>query len=59
MPIITLLPLLQTPESTPDMILGYVVIGLVGLGYVISLVLRQRGLKHDLDVIEQLQRDED
>jgi hypothetical protein len=59
MHIATLLPLLQTPESTGDMILGYVVMGLVGLGYVISLVLRQRGLKHDLDVIETLQRDED
>ncbi len=57
----TLFPLLQEapPNTTDDMILGYAVICGIGLAYVISLVLRQRGLKHDLDVIEQLQRSED
>jgi hypothetical protein len=43
------------PDTTSYLILGYVIIGTVGLGYVLTLVLRQRGLKRDLDVIEKLQ----
>lgn len=55
------LPLLQepTPDTTNYLILGYVIMGAVGLAYVISLVVRQRNLKHDLQVIEQLQSTED
>jgi hypothetical protein len=43
------------PGSFPYLILGYVIIGAVGLGYTISLWWRQRSLKRDLDVIERLQ----
>lgn len=44
-----------TIDSTPYLILGYVIIGGVGLGYVLTLWFRQRGLKRDLEVIERLQ----
>lgn len=55
-----LLPFIQdaTPNTVSYLILGYVIMGVVGLGYVLSLVLRQRGLKRDLEVIERLQDDE-
>ena len=47
------------PDTTSYLILGYVIIGTVGLGYVLTLVLRQRGLKRDLDVIEKLQNSDE
>jgi hypothetical protein len=47
-----------TPDTIPYLILGYVIIGGVGLAYVLSLVIRQRRLKHDLDVLERLLEDE-
>jgi len=43
-----------TPNTIPYLILGYVIIGSVGLAYVLSLVIRQSRLKHDLDVLERL-----
>lgn len=46
-----------TPDTINYLILGYVLIGGTGLVYVASLLLRQRNLKRDLDVIERL-RDE-
>jgi hypothetical protein len=54
--VILLVFLLQnaTPDTIPYLILGYVIIGGVGLGYVISLVIRQRKLRHELDVLERL-----
>ncbi len=52
-------PLLDAiPDTIPYLILGYVIIGGVGLVYVISLVLRQRRLRHDLDVLERLLSDD-
>jgi len=48
-----------TPDTVPYLILGYVIIGGVGLIYVVSLMLRQRNLKRDLDVIERLQEDDE
>jgi hypothetical protein len=45
-------------DSTSYLVVGYVIIGTVGLGYVLSLWLRQRSLKRDLEVIERLQNDE-
>jgi hypothetical protein len=46
------------PDTIPYLILGYVIIGGVGLAYVLSLVYRQRRLKHDLDVLERLMDDD-
>lgn len=57
------MPVLMLQNPTPDtvsyMILGYVIMGAVALVYVGSLLLRQRNLKRDLDVLERLQDDED
>ena len=53
------MPILQaTPDTTSYLILGYVIIGTVGLGYVISLWWRQRGLMRDLDVLEALEKED-
>ena len=50
----------ETPDTVNYLILGYVIICGVGLGYVLSMWLRQRNLKRDLEVIERLQdSDED
>jgi hypothetical protein len=55
------LPFLQDapPDTISSLILGYVIIGGVGLIYVITLALRQRNLKRDLEVIERLQNDDE
>jgi hypothetical protein len=57
-----LLPLLfqaPTPNTVSYLILGYVIIGGIGLVYVLLLLWRQRNLRRDLDVIERLHGDED
>ncbi len=46
------------PDTIPYLILGYIIIGGVGLGYVLSLVLRQHRLKRDLVVLERLLEDD-
>ena len=46
-------------DSTPYLLLGYAIIGGVGLIYTISLFIRQRNLKRELEVLERLQQDED
>ena len=46
------------PDTIPYLILGYVIIGGIGLAYALSLVFRQRRLKRDLDVLERLLSDE-
>jgi hypothetical protein len=51
---------LQTPPDTIGyLIVGYAIIGGIGLLYVLSLLLRQRSLKRDLDVIERLYLDDE
>ena len=53
-------PLLQTP--TPDtvsyLVLGYLVVGVVGLGYVATLLIRWRRLRRDLALLRRLQEEE-
>ena len=48
-----------TPNTIAYLILGYVIICGIGLGYTLSLWYRQRSLKRDLDVIERLQRSDE
>jgi len=48
-----------TPNTIDGLIVGYVVIGAIGLGYVISLIVRQANLKKDIALIEKLEQDED
>ncbi len=58
--ILTVLPPLQdaTPDTVSYLILGYVIIGVVGLGYVVTLLWRQRNLRRDLEMLEALQRED-
>jgi hypothetical protein len=46
------------PDTVSYLILGYVIIGGVGLVYVLSLVLRQRKLRRDLLMLEHLVEDD-
>ena len=42
------------------LLLGYGVMGLIALGYIVTLLVRQRNLQKDLQLIEQLlQEDEE
>lgn len=61
MPVQLLLTLFQdqTPDTVSYLILGYVIIAAVGLGYVITLVVRQRNLRRDLDVLDRLDKDDE
>ena len=45
------------PDTISYLILGYVIIGVVGLGYVLSLLYRQANLGRELDTLEKLQED--
>ena len=55
-----MLPLLQasTPNTVSYMLLGYAIIGGIGLVYVVSLVIRQRNLQRDVEVVKRLIEDE-
>lgn len=53
------LALQAPPDTTGYLIVGYAIIGGIGLLYALSLLLRQRSLKHDLDVIERLHLDDE
>lgn len=41
------------------MLLGYLVMGVIGLVYIVSLAVRQRNLRQDLQLMERLLNDED
>lgn len=49
----------EPPDTTSYLILGYVIIGIVGLGYIVTLLVRQRNLHRDLDVLERLEKDDE
>lgn len=61
----TLSPFWQTSISDPNsfngyLILGYAVMGLIGLGYIVSLAARQRNLQKDIQLMQNLlQEDEE
>lgn len=41
------------------MILGYMVMGIIGLVYIASLAMRQRNLRQDIQLLEHLLEDEE
>ncbi|MCC6905384.1 MAG: hypothetical protein IT326_06030 [Anaerolineae bacterium] len=53
------LPLAQTPDTTQGLLIGYAIIGLIGLLYVASLLWRQHSLRKDIETISVLYEDED
>jgi hypothetical protein len=48
-----------TPNTVSYLIIGYVIIGAVGLGYVVTLLIRQSNLRRDLEALKRLQEEED
>lgn len=58
MPLLNTLIQASTPDTVSYMILGYAIIGGVGLLYVVSLALRQRNLKRDIEVLSMMQDEE-
>lgn len=65
---LTLIPLLTTllQASIDDpnkfnsfLVLGYFVMWLIGLVYVVSLASRQRNLQRDIQLMQQILQDED
>lgn len=41
------------------LILGYVVMGIIGLVYIVSLAVRQRNLRQDIQLMERLLQDDE
>ena len=61
---IFVLPWLQTGISNPNrfnnyLLLGYAVMGLISLGYIVTLAVRQRNLQKDLQLMGQLLQEEE
>jgi hypothetical protein len=59
-----LLTILAQPVTDPDrfngyLILGYAVMWLIGIGYVISLAARQRNLQQDIRLMRQVLQDDE
>jgi hypothetical protein len=48
----------STPETTNYMILGYVVFTTVMVLYLVSLYFRNRSLKQDIELLEELEKKE-
>ena len=46
------------PDTVNFLILGYALIGAIGMGYITTLILRQRNLKRDIEVLNRIQDDE-
>jgi len=57
-------PLFQTSISDPNnfngyLILGYGVMGIIGLGYIISLTMRQRNIQKDIQLMQNLLQEDE
>jgi hypothetical protein len=48
-----------TPDTTNYMVGGYVVFFIVMILYLASLVLRQRNLQQDLEVLQELEQEKE
>lgn len=49
---------MTTPDTTNYMILGYVVFTTVMVLYLLSLYIRNRNLKQDIELLEELEKKE-
>lgn len=61
---LTLSPFVQTGIGDPNrfngfLILAYVVMGVIGLLYVASLIVRQRNLEKDIQLMQQLLKEDE
>jgi hypothetical protein len=49
-----------TPNTFNNyLVLGYTVMGLIGLVYIVSLAVRQRNLRQDIQLMERLLQDDE
>jgi CcmD family protein len=48
----------SVPNTIPYLIAGYAVIGTIGLVYIVSLIVRQRNLRRDVETLEMLTRED-
>ena len=49
-----LLAQIDPNTTTPYLILGYVIMTLIGLAYIVFLVSRQQNLKRDIELLQRL-----
>jgi hypothetical protein len=54
----TYIPLLDTPDTSGYMIMGYTVAIVLPLLFIASLIYRYRNLKRDEETLKQLEEDE-
>ncbi|MGF1504167.1 MAG: hypothetical protein ACFB51_03370 [Anaerolineae bacterium] len=47
------------PDTTSGLVFGYIAIGVIFGLYLLSLFLRARSYRRDLDIIEQTEQDND
>ena len=57
-------PMWQSSVGDPDffngyLILGYVVMGLIGLSYIVSLAIRPQNLQRDIRLMQQILQDDE
>ena len=62
--IFAFIPAWQSSVDNPNffngyLILGYVVMGLIGLGYIVSLAIRQQNLQRDIRLMQQILQDDE
>ena len=48
-----------TPDTSSYLLLGFVMFGVVGIGFVLSIFVRMRTLRRDVEMIEELQREDE
>jgi hypothetical protein len=54
-----MLALQGPPNTVLYLVAGYVIIGGIGLIYIVSLVVRQRNLKRDVEALDAITREDD
>jgi len=47
----------MTPDTTNYLILGYVIFSTVMIAYLLSLSVRNRNLKQDIELLQELEQD--
>ncbi len=48
-----------TPDTSSYLLLGFVMFGVIGIGFVLSIYVRMRNLRRDAKMIEELLEDSD
>ena len=54
-----MLTLQGPPNTVLFLVAGYAIIGAIGLIYIVSLMVRQRNLKRDIEALDAITREDD